>query len=185
MRTRPVSNWISFAVFVAVFAFSARIETSTRYEHIFRLTGDGKLTLVDMHTGEGISVTYRDGNGLYDDLSLDAIDRVMRCHGDQETYPISLKLVELIDHLQDHFGSDEVLVVSGYRSPEYNASLKRRSRRVAHDSLHMRGMAMDIKLPAVEKQELGAYVHPLSAGGVGVYRRSQFVHIDTGPVRRW
>lgn len=185
MRTRTASKAIFFAASALILISASKIETAVDHEHVFRLTGDGRLTLNDVHTGERLSIIYRDGRGVYDESSLDAIDRTMRCHGDQEMYPISLKLVELIDHLQDRFGTDDVLVVSGYRSPEYNAALKRRLRRVAHDSLHMQGMAMDIRLPAVDKRKLGAYARSLGAGGVGVYRSSHFVHVDSGPVRSW
>lgn len=166
-------------------ASSQDVETAVEHASPFRLTGDGRINLYDVHTGENLSIVYRDREGRYRISTLDAVDRVLRCHGDQEEYPISLKLVELIDHLQDHFGAGEVRVVSGYRSPEYNAALKRKMRRVAHDSLHMRGWAMDIQFPEVGKQALGDYARSLGSGGVGVYASSSFVHIDVGPVRSW
>lgn len=152
---------------------------------VFRISGDGMIMIEDTHTGETLSIVYRDADGRYDDAALAAIDRVLRCHGDQEQVSISQKLVELVDRVQDHFGVDIVRVVSGYRSAEYNAALKRRLRRVAHDSLHMQGMAMDINLPGVSKRELASYLRSLRAGGVGDYASSNFVHADVGPVRSW
>ncbi|MFH0798882.1 MAG: DUF882 domain-containing protein [Pseudomonadota bacterium] len=163
----------------------SQIETAVLHESVFRLTGDGRVNFTDVQTGERLSIVYRDASGAYNESALDAVERVLRCHGDHETFPISLKLIELIDHIQDHFGVDGVMVVSGYRSPEYNAALKRRIKRVAHDSLHMKGLAMDIRLAGIGKEELGHYARSLESGGVGVYHSSNFVHIDAGPVRSW
>ncbi len=176
----------AFMVFLAVVCFPAtHLETAINHSSPFRYTGDGKINLIDVQTRERLVIAYRDKRGFYDDLKLDAVDHTLRCHGKSETHHISLKLIELIDHLQDKFGANEVQVVSGYRSPEYNAALRKRSRRVAHNSLHMKGLAMDIRLPGVDKSELGEYARSLRTGGVGVYRRSSFVHIDVGPVKSW
>lgn len=164
---------------------AARLETAIEHSSPFRMTGDGVVKLIDVQTGERLSIIYRDSDGNYDDSTLEAIDHTLRCHGKKVEYPISLKLVELIDHLQDHFGAPEVEIVSGYRSPEYNAWLKTKLRRVAHDSLHMQGLAMDVRLPNVGKGKLGEFARSLRTGGVGIYGNSNFVHIDVGPVRKW
>jgi uncharacterized protein YcbK (DUF882 family) len=151
----------------------------------FKYTGDGKLALFDAQTGESVTIVYRDKNGVYEDAALDAIDHLLRCHGKGEEFPISQKLVELVDHLQDHFGADKVSIVSGYRSPEYNEHIRRTLGRVAHDSQHLRGMAMDILLPGVTKQQLTSYAESLKSGGVGDYANSRYVHVDVGQARRW
>ena len=163
----------------------AHPETTKSHGSPFKYTGDGRLTLSDAQSGESISIVYRTQEGVYEDAALEAIDHTLRCHGKGEEFPISLKLVELVDHLQDHFGADKVSIVSGYRSPEYNEHLRHTLRRVAHDSRHMQGLAMDILLPGVTKQELTAYAESLQSGGVGDYANSRYVHIDVGQVRRW
>jgi uncharacterized protein YcbK (DUF882 family) len=170
---------------MSVLIFASRLETAALHESTFGLTGDGRVAFIDTHNGERVSVVYRTRDGRYDDSALAAIDYVLRCHGGDEQFPISLKLIELVDHIQDNFGANDVRIISGYRSPKYNAWLRRRSRRVAHDSLHMRGMAMDIRMDGVNKHKLGRFVRGLHAGGVGVYRRSGFVHVDVGPARLW
>ena len=170
---------------MAVLFFASRLETAALHESVFGITGDGKVAFVDTHNGERVSVVYRTMDGRYDDSALAAIDHVLRCHGGDEQFPISLKLVELVDHIQDSFSAGDIRIISGYRSPKYNAWLRRRSRRVAHDSLHMRGMAMDIRMDGVNKHKLGKFVRELHAGGVGVYPRSNFVHVDVGPARVW
>lgn len=152
---------------------------------IFKYSGDGILGMHDIQTHEFFNVIYKDTQGRYDEEALAIIDHIFRCHGKQEEFPISLKLIELIDHIQDHYGAKEVKVISGYRSPEHNARLRRRSRRVARESLHMEGMAADIEIPGVSPRKLSKFARSLNAGGVGYYNRRAFVHIDVGPIRHW
>jgi uncharacterized protein YcbK (DUF882 family) len=185
MRARITFILAAVVVALTWLTGQAHLTTSQASASPFRYTGDGRLALSDPQTGESITVVYRTEKGAYKDEALSAIEHLLRCHGDDEKHPISLKLVELIDHLQDHFGADAVSVVSGYRSPDYNARLRRTLRRVAHDSRHMDGLAMDILLPGVTKQELAAYAESLRSGGVGDYASSRYVHIDVGPIRRW
>ena len=78
-----------------------------------------------------------------------------------------------------------VHVISGYRSPKTNAALHERSDGVATHSLHMDGMAMDIRIPGVELAHLRDAALSLQRGGVGFYPGSDFVHVDVGRVRRW
>jgi uncharacterized protein YcbK (DUF882 family) len=185
MRARITSIAIFFVTVALILASADSLESAVDRTSPFKHSGDGKISLVDVHTGEAISVVYRDEKGRYSDSALEAIDYTLRCHGSGREIPISLKLVELVDHLQDHFGTDQVRVVSGYRSASYNKRLRRRSRRVARESLHIHGLAMDIKLPGIHKKKLGGFAKALRSGGVGVYRSSTFVHLDVGPVRHW
>ena len=83
-------------------------------------------------------------------------------------------------------GKDEPFhIISGYRSPKSNAMLAAKSGGVAKKSYHMKGMAIDIAMPGVSTDDLHKAALSLNAGGVGKYSRSGFVHIDSGPVRRW
>mgnify|MGYP003572659472 CR=1 FL=1 len=76
-------------------------------------------------------------------------------------------------------------VISGYRSPKTNAKLHSKSSGVAKKSLHMQGKAIDIRLPGCELKHLRQAALDLKAGGVGYYAKSNFIHLDTGRVRRW
>jgi uncharacterized protein YcbK (DUF882 family) len=63
--------------------------------------------------------------------------------------------------------------------------LRRRSTGVAPHSLHMRGQAIDVRLPGVPTKRLQELALTLQRGGVGYYAKSDFVHLDTGRVRFW
>lgn len=147
--------------------------------------GDGVLSLYNVHLKETVTVEYRRGNGRYSDAGLEKINHLLRCRADNKETEMARDLIELVDHLQDHFGVRTVDVVSGYRTPSFNAYLKRLGRRVARHSRHMLGEAMDIRLPGVNMRTVRNYLVVLRTGGVGYYGRSRFVHVDVGPFRTW
>ena len=74
---------------------------------------------------------------------------------------------------------------SGYRSPVTNARLRGKSSGVARRSYHMQGKAIDIRLPGCDLADLHGAALSLKAGGVGSYAKSDFIHVDVGPVRSW
>jgi uncharacterized protein YcbK (DUF882 family) len=76
-------------------------------------------------------------------------------------------------------------MLSGYRSPKTNAMLRSRSRGVAKNSLHMRGQAADLRLSSRSVTQMANAAIACRAGGVGKYRRSNFVNMDCGVVRSW
>ncbi len=81
--------------------------------------------------------------------------------------------------------NEPYMMLSGYRSPQTNAMLRRRSRGVAKNSLHMRGQAADLRLASRSVNQMAKAALACQAGGVGKYRRSNFVHMDCGQVRSW
>jgi uncharacterized protein YcbK (DUF882 family) len=95
-------------------------------------------------------------------------------------------VLEHVNLVQKGVGNTgEIHVISGYRSPEYNAQLVKRSRRVARNSLHIEGQAIDFYIPGVGLRELRHAALKLQYGGVGFYPRAKFVHLDCGPFRTW
>lgn len=81
--------------------------------------------------------------------------------------------------------NEPYMMLSGYRSPQTNAMLRRRSRGVAKNSLHMRGQAADLRLASRSVNQMAQAALACQAGGVGKYRGSNFVHMDCGQVRSW
>lgn len=143
------------------------------------------LAFDNLHTGEKLAVEYW-AKGAYVDGALQEINYVLRDFRTTEVLPIDRKLLDLLYSLHSVVESnDSFAVISGYRSPATNAALHAASSAVAVHSLHMEGMAIDIRLPDKELPQLRAAALALRSGGVGYYPKSNFVHVDTGRVRQW
>jgi uncharacterized protein YcbK (DUF882 family) len=150
----------------------------------FFLAGDGRLALVNAHTGEKATVTYRRADGSYDADALARIRRVMRSRDGGEG-EIALRLVELLGHVYRLRGADPLRVVSGYRSPTYNEGLRAKGRKAAGGSLHTEGLAADVAFPAKELRPLWMKIRALDCCGAGYYQSSGFLHLDVGKPRFW
>ncbi len=144
------------------------------------------ISFYNKHTGEAVRAAYWAPQEGYIDQSLREISYILRDHRNGRVKSIDPKLLDQMYALQLKLSPRQpIQVISGYRSPETNAMLRRRSRRVAKDSLHMRGMAVDIRMPDRRVSELYRTARSLQAGGVGYYPSSNFIHLDTGAVRTW
>ena len=77
----------------------------------------------------------------------------------------------------------KVSVHSGFRSKETNEYLRRKSHKVARNSMHILGKAIDFSIPGMSVQHLTKIVKANTKGGVGSY--PTFVHLDSGPQRSW
>jgi len=143
------------------------------------------LSFYNTRTGEAWNRVYC-CEGDYVPEALDEINYLFRDHRTNEVKVIDPRLLDLLYSLNEKLESrGPFQVVSAYRSPKTNAILRRRSRRIARNSLHMEGMAVDIRLPDRNMRQLAKAAISLQSGGVGYYPRRQFVHVDTGKVRRW
>jgi uncharacterized protein YcbK (DUF882 family) len=118
--------------------------------------------------------------------SIKEISRVLRDYRTDQVKLFDPKLLDQMFALQLKMDYRKPFhVFSGYRSPKTNAMLRRNSEAVAKNSFHMYGKAADISMPGRSVADLHRAALSLSAGGVGYYPRSHFVHIDSGPVRSW
>ncbi len=145
------------------------------------------LSFVHTHTGEHLSATYFQ-SGAYDDAALTRINVLLRDFRNEAVHPIDPQLLDALHVLRCQCGSSEPFqIISGYRSPATNATLRGKSvaSGVAEHSLHMEGRAIDIRLPGLATRQLAVQARALQVGGVGYYRVSDFVHVDTGRVRLW
>jgi uncharacterized protein YcbK (DUF882 family) len=150
-----------------------------------RVQPERSLAFYNTHTGES-SLTVYWAAGEYLEDGLREINTVLRDHRADETYPMDRNLLDLLTALQAEVNCRNAFhVISGYRSPATNASLRGKSSGVARRSYHMQGKAIDIRLPGCAHADLHKAALALKAGGVGNYAASDFIHVDVGPVRRW
>ena len=98
---------------------------------------------------------------------------------------MSLRLIELLDYVEDRYHPKRLTLVSGYRSPEFNRALRANGRRVAQASLHTEGMAADVQPAGLKLRPLWNALRAEQLGGVGLYAGEGFLHLDTGRARFW
>lgn len=143
------------------------------------------LTFYNPHTDERLHVGFfRDGK--YDTGALTKINYILRDHRSGEIKAIDVKLLELLHAISNKTRRQAPLhIISGYRSPATNKSLRKKSTGVASKSLHMLGKAIDFRIPGFSTRQLRNVARKMKGGGVGYYPKSDFVHVDTGRIRYW
>jgi uncharacterized protein YcbK (DUF882 family) len=173
---------------LGVFAAAAVVAAPTVSNAFGLLRGAGDIRRVKMYSGrsgESIDAIYWiDGEYIPEVLKeINYFMRDLRADATMKMSPQNLDIIAATHHLLDV--KEPYMLLSGYRSPATNAMLRERSRGVARNSLHMKGMAADLRLKSRTVSQMGKAAQACSAGGVGQYYRSNFVHMDCGPVRTW
>jgi len=144
-----------------------------------------RIALRNIHTDEKVDLEFYRGDGYVPD-ALTSIQKVLRDWRNNYQHTIDPKLMNYLYDVAHTIGVEPVFsVISGYRSPQTNAQLHERSSGVASHSLHMEGRAIDVRLAGVNCADLAQHALDMQRGGVGYYRQSDFVHLDTGRFRTW
>jgi uncharacterized protein YcbK (DUF882 family) len=150
-----------------------------------RTPAQRSLSLVHTHTGERLSTVYFQ-DGQYQVGELERINQLLRDFRTDDVHTIDTGVLDILADLRVLADHDEPYeVISGYRSPQTNAALRRHSSGVAEHSLHLQGRAIDVRLPGFPTRRLRELALEMGRGGVGFYPQSDFVHLDNGRVRYW
>jgi len=146
---------------------------------------DRTLPLNNVHTGETENITYW-SDGHYIESGLSRVNWMLRDFRTGDIKAIDPRLLNVLYVLTKRVDTeDSVLILSGYRSKKTNDMLRQTTEGVARRSFHMAGRAVDIRIPRIASADLQKVALRLGGGGVGYYPNSNFVHLDTGPVRTW
>ena len=147
--------------------------------------GVWKVAFKHAHTGETFSGAYRVGD-KYLPEAFERINIVLRDFRTHEVFPMDPRVLDIVSLIQAKTRTGKPLeILSGYRSPKTNSKLRHESRGVAKNSFHMYGQAMDIRMDDFDTRRLRKIAMDIHGGGVGYYRRSDVVHVDTGTFRTW
>ena len=171
-------------------AFAATIVTAaptfSNAAGFLRGAGDiRRLRMTSPRTGEKIDTIYWI-EGEYIKDAVKEINLFMRDWRSNDVHNIDLRTVDIMAAAHNLMDAREpYLLLSGYRSPKTNAMLRARSRGVAKNSRHMAGEAADLRLGSRSVNQMYRAAVACRGGGVGRYSRSNFVHMDCGPVRSW
>jgi uncharacterized protein YcbK (DUF882 family) len=154
-----------------------RLLAGTREERI--------LSFIHTHTSEKLTVPYF-ADGTYLAEGLQRLHHFLRDFRTGDEHPMDPRLFDILNDLRLATRAKQPFqVISGYRSPATNSALRQPGSGVAEHSMHLEGRAIDIRLADVPSAVLRDAALELRRGGVGYYRTSDFVHVDTGRVRRW
>ncbi len=161
------------------------LDTREERQFFARKIPSKMIALQNPHTGDQLRLTYFE-RGLYIEDALQEIDYILRDYHTGDVHPIDPALLDQLYDLKLRLGvSRPFNIISGYRSPETNANLRRHSDGVARNSLHMQGRAVDIRLDGYSARTIRDAALTMQRGGVGYYPESNFVHLDTGSIRTW
>jgi uncharacterized protein YcbK (DUF882 family) len=145
------------------------------------------ISLHHVHTGEDLTITYK-REGRYDEAALKKLNWLLRDWRRSEDTRMDPRLIDVVWEVSREFNAQSpIQVICGYRAPQTNSMLRRRSRGVAQFSQHTLGRAMDFYIPGVSLEAQREAGLRLQRGGVGYYPSSgsPFVHLDVGSVRHW
>jgi uncharacterized protein YcbK (DUF882 family) len=147
--------------------------------------GERRLALVHAAGDEGWEGVYwRDGAYVPDALA--ALAHLLRDRASGVAGRMDPELYDILFLLDRRIPGRGFVVVSAFRTAETQAALAARWGRAAANSLHVEGRAIDVRRPGLHALGLVGAANQGRTGGVGLYRgASPYVHLDTGPVRRW
>jgi uncharacterized protein YcbK (DUF882 family) len=149
-------------------------------------TGESRtLKFYHTHTHKTLTVTYYEA-GDYLPESLEELGVFLSDWRNGHQHPIDPGVMDILWEIQQVAENRNAYeVISAYRSPETNNLLRKNSKGVARKSQHLLGKAIDVRLRGTDTSQLRDIALDLKLGGVGFYEKSDFVHVDTGRVRRW
>ena len=176
---RTFLKWGTSAILTTVFTHPvlAAVDPKAHKPHI--------LSFYNIHTGETLKTCYRSSGKLIL-RAVNRISHIMRDHRTGEVKPVDPTLLDLLHRIvMEEKPRAPLSIISGYRSPSTNEALRKVTAGVARKSLHMKGRAIDIRIPGYETAALRQIAVDLRCGGVGYYPESDFVHLDTGPIKVW
>src|SRR5215475_2713363 len=144
------------------------------------------LAFEHTHTRQTLALVYAIGNHYLHE-ALQQLNQFLRDHYSGEIGNMDPRLFDQLYELKTILGTEQAFhVISGYRCAATNLQLRKRGGGgVAQHSLHMEGRAIDIRLPGVALVQARDAALCMKAGGVGFYPGEDFIHLDTGQVRRW
>jgi len=167
-----------FQILIAVLAVMPFAATSSK-------TDERQLSFYHTHTSESLAVTYFQ-NGEYVPAALDELNDFLGDFRTGDATNMDPAVFDILYEIQIESGSAGTYeIISAYRSPATNDMLRGKSNGVAKNSQHLLGKAIDVRLTDLDTAKLRDVALSLQRGGVGYYKESDFVHVDTGRVRQW
>jgi uncharacterized protein YcbK (DUF882 family) len=147
-----------------------------------RKAGDyRRISMYSQRTGEALDTVYY-ANGRYIPEAFTEISYFMRDWRQNAVMKYDPRNIDILAATLGLMETNEpYLMISGYRTQRTNRML----RGAASHSYHIKAMAADVRLKSRSVKQISGAAFACNGGGVGIYNRSNFVHIDCGPIRSW
>ena len=186
--TDTLSGGVTRRGLLGAFAATAITAAPTYSNAAGFLRGAGDIRRIRMYsgrTGERIDMIYWI-EGQYIADAVKEVNYFMRDWRTNDVKSIDTRTLDIMTAAHNLMDvSEPYMLISGYRSPKTNAMLRSRSSGVAKNSRHLRGQAADLRLSSRSVSQMAKAAVACNGGGVGRYSKSNFVHMDCGPVRTW
>jgi uncharacterized protein YcbK (DUF882 family) len=159
--------------------FAGRVvsEDQLRSDPLPRPSGNLAMVLVNNPNEDPVKVNIYNADGSYNLDAMEQLNHILRCRRTDVETAMDPQLLTMLSHIYDHFGGKPLEIVSGFRNQRKQSSN------------HFKGRATDIRIAGVSPKKVQAFAETLDRGGmgIGIYPRSQFVHIDvrSPPSYRW
>ena len=151
----------------------------------FFLMGVGRIKIKNLHSGREASATLLNPDGSLNEEGFTRIDEVFQFPTQEKGEHISPRLIFMLDYISDLVAPGKVIKMeSGYRSPDFNTSLRNAGGNVAQTSIHMDGMALDFSIDGISGKDLWKLVKSMDCCGVGHYGGAS-IHLDAARPRFW
>ncbi len=146
-----------------------------------------RLNLFSTHIQKSFHPKIFTNSGNYDVMGLFEVDKAMMDYHAYQITRIDLRLVNLLYHINSYIGFNrKINILSGYRSAQTNAYLRKHTYGVAKHSYHIKAMAVDVHIDGMRLSRAKDIIRGINhTGGVGYYPNSGFIHTDVGPKRNW
>jgi uncharacterized protein YcbK (DUF882 family) len=167
-----------------LFLFFLLFSSSAWAHPYYFVMGSGEIDLKNVETGRSVKARYRSGENQYDEKALRKINEVYGSSYDDPVNHMSIRFLEVLSYLQDHFQGAPIEILSGFRSLKTNNGLRNQGKLAAQSSMHIEASAADIRLAGVEITTVKDFAEQLPCCGVGYYH-GKHIHLDTGPKRWW
>lgn len=137
------------------------------------------------HTSETLEVAF--SHEGVEASQWQAVNHLLRDFRTEEVATMDENLLLRLAELKHRIGNQDGVfeIISAYRSPSTNNMLRGKSKGVAKKSYHLQGRAIDVRLRGTATSDLRDAAIAMQNGGVGYYKRSDFIHLDTGRTRAW
>ncbi len=147
---------------------------------------DFTLILTNVNTNEKI-VKHIKASTFSTGINYRKMDYFLRDWRENKAIKMNKQVIDILFEISEKaLGGNKAVAVqitSGYRTSKTNSYLRRLSKKVAKNSLHMHGQAIDFAIDNISHHALKNIATEHAFGGLGVYEN--FIHVDSGPYRRW